>query len=388
MTLKQWTMIVSSFLMMILLGTVYSWSVFRVEVEVLYDVGPLLSGLPYMASLFFYAVGMMISGRKMHNDNTVSIMFLGCLLVGSGWILSALFTSFLLLIFTYGILIGFGVGMMYGVPLFIIQRELPRRKGLLMGIVLGGFGASPLFGAPLITALLNTFAMHQVFLIIGMVFLGIMLPSLFLFKTSKFKMVEAEVDPLFDRRIFILIYGLFTIVSAIGLMMIGLTSRVGVLNYNFTTVQMATLMSIFALFNGLARPLFGWMMDRLGFIFGARLSLILISFAAVIGLLNQGVSIFWFTISFTLFWFNLGAWLAMIPAMVSTTFGVSQYPRIFGNMFTAYGVGAIIGTLLSGQALELLPTTSSLYIGVLFAVILGLIIVELIRKKPKHHLLK
>jgi len=52
---KHTLMILSSLLMMLMMGTVYSYSVFRYYIEIEYQIGTLLSGFPYMISLFFYA---------------------------------------------------------------------------------------------------------------------------------------------------------------------------------------------------------------------------------------------------------------------------------------------------------------------------------------------
>jgi hypothetical protein len=51
-----------SFVMMLLLGSVYAWGVFRVEVESVMMVNATLSGLPYMVSLVSYAFMMLVAG--------------------------------------------------------------------------------------------------------------------------------------------------------------------------------------------------------------------------------------------------------------------------------------------------------------------------------------
>ncbi len=63
------------------------------------------------------------------------------------------------------------------------------------------------------------------------------------------------------------IYGLFVIATTIGLMMIGLSYQVGVVYYAFDAREVTLSLSFFALMNGIARPIFGRLMDRKGFKF-------------------------------------------------------------------------------------------------------------------------
>jgi len=81
-----------------------------------------------------------------------------------------------------------------------------------------------------------------------------------------------------------------------------------------------------------------------------------------------------FILSFALFWFNLGAWLSMMPAAVKAIYGIDAYARVYGNLFTAYGVGAVAGTLVSGLILDLFEQTTYVYTMVLVIVVMSLIV--------------
>ena len=121
--------IISSIWMMLLMGTVYSYSIFRTEVEFIYNLSTLESGLPYMFSLLFYALSMMMTGKFLNEKYLRSTMILGTMMIIFGFVISSIATHFLLLILGYGILIGTGVGMVYGIPIYIIQRSHIEKKG-------------------------------------------------------------------------------------------------------------------------------------------------------------------------------------------------------------------------------------------------------------------
>jgi MFS family permease len=87
-SLNRWYYVVLGSIIMMCLGTVYSYSVFRLPVEKLFNIGATQSGMPYMTSLAFYAFFMFLSGRLLDKFNPRHIIITGGLLVSLGWLLS------------------------------------------------------------------------------------------------------------------------------------------------------------------------------------------------------------------------------------------------------------------------------------------------------------
>jgi len=376
---KHTLMILSSILMMLLMGTVYSYSVFRYYIETEFEIGTFLSGFPYMTSLFFYAFSMMISGRMLKPSRLRGFVFFGTLLIAVGWFISGFSNSFTLLVISYGVFIGVGVGMVYGVPIYMVQKLYPKKSGFMTGIILLGFGMSPLLTAPIARTLIQNTNLQTTFLIFGTMFLLVQLPLSYLFilkEHSEFKTIKPDDVQNEKLKPFKRIYGLFVIATTIGLMMIGLSYQIGVGNYLFDAREVTLSLSFFALMNGVARPIFGRLMDRKGFKFSVLLSLSLILVASIIGLVNQGQYLILYIISFGLFWFNLGAWLAIVPATIKEFYGIKHYSRKYGMMFTAYGIGSIVGTFISGTVMELLNWTGYLYILILVFVGISIFILQ------------
>jgi len=283
-----------------------------------------------------------------------------------------------MLVISYGVLIGTGVGMVYGVPIYMVQKLYPKKSGMMSGIILLGFGMSPLITAPLASILINNTDLKTTFLIFSVLFLVIQLPLSYFFilkEYTEFKTIRLDTTLNEKIKPFKRIYVLFIIATTIGLMMIGLSYQIGVTYYDFNTRDVTLSLSFFALLNGLARPLFGRLMDKKGFKFSVLISLSLITLASIIGLVNQGEHIVSYIISFGLFWFNLGAWLAIVPATIKEFYGVKHYSRKYGMMFTAYGIGSIVGTLISGTVMELFEWTGFLYLLVLIFMGVSLFIV-------------
>ena len=104
----RWLHVILGMVIMMALGTVYSWSVFRLPVEELYNVGAAQSGLPYMTALLFYSLFMFLTGRFLNTWSPRKTILTGVLLVSIGWILSAFAPNIQALTVTYGVISGAG----------------------------------------------------------------------------------------------------------------------------------------------------------------------------------------------------------------------------------------------------------------------------------------
>ncbi|MFP4478037.1 MAG: MFS transporter [Candidatus Izemoplasmatales bacterium] len=376
--MKKTTLILMSLLMMILLGSVYTWSVFRIPVEEYYEVNTFLSGLPYMISLVFYALAMVITGRYLTFMSIKRIAFMGVFFIFFGWMMAGFTTSIIGLIIVYGVFIGIGVGMLYGIPIMIIQSLFKQNSGFYTGLVLGGFGLSPLVTAPFIRSLLTNLSLHESFMIMGgFTFIILLLITMKLMTVEKHK--EPTIKQLSSVKLdkqFIILYVLFLLGTSIGLMMIGLSYQVGVKYYEFSPTNVTIAMTIFALANGMSRLLFGYLSDRFSLNRIIYLVLLILIFSGIVAYLNNGNYFALYLLSFTGFWFILGSWLAIAPNAIKTLYGLDNYSKRYGVLFTAYGLGAIIGVSLSGLILDALKATQVLYIMIIVIALASFLLVK------------
>jgi MFS family permease len=367
----------ASIILMMVMGTVYSYGVFRVPIEALFSIGSTESGLPYMTALGFYALFMFFTGKKLHLYKPGVLILIGGGLVALGWVLSSFTDSILLLTLFYGVLGGAGVGIAYGVPISMMPELFPDRKGLATGIVLTGFGLSPLIMAPIAELLIETVGVMQTLRFFGIGF-AVILPliSVPYFRIHKdiTKKIFKPSDKIRNSKQFIGLYITFTIGTMIGLLIIGLTSKMGIEYVGISQRRVAEYVGVFAIFNGLGRPLFGWLVDHFrvktvitGVYFIVVLAAVLMG---TIGAGKEGIYLF----SLMLFWLSLGGWLAIAPTSTLKLFGQEAYARNFGQIFTGYGLGAIIGVTASGAILDFIGSYQVLFgfIGVI--AVLGIVI--------------
>lgn len=389
--------IISGIIIMLCLGTVYSWSVFRLPIETLFGIGATLSGLPYMTALAVYAISMMLTGRILSKVDPVKLIWLGGLFVTAGWVLSAFVTNAFALTLTYGVLSGAGVGIIYGVPMAVVARWFPEKRGFAVGLVLLGFGLSPLITAPIARQLVNLIGVRETFLTLGIVF-GIVItlfavaqkyPEVASSKAnlSSSSSSAAEVaectstKQMMKTQNFIGLYLNFIIGTLIGLTAIGITSTIGVEAFSLTPNEVAYIIPIFAVFNGLGRPLFGWIIDKTSGKKAMLIAYAAVLIAAFIMLTANTGETYKFILAFSLLWLSLGAWLSIAPTSTIRYFGTTHYSQNYGAVFTAYGVGAILGVMSSGILLDMFSGARPIFLSIAALSLIGSIITVVVVKE-------
>ena len=355
----------SYFILMLLMGSVYTFSIYRPFLLDEFDVSFSVSGYPYMASLAFYALSMFLFSRFIRNEYLPRLLLLGTLMLSSGFYISSIASTIWIFTLGYGVFVGTGVGILYSIALNSVARYFDSRIGILSGVMLMAFGLSSVITSPLAQAFLSSNSIQSWFLLFALVtFVAGILPFVLLQPIRYEPQYEPSNEPVMN---FII---LFSLSAFVGLMMIGLSGIVGTEIYGFTPSRISLLVSVFALGNAGARPIFGYLMDRYGFIVSMLLINGLVAIATMLNLFNQGSSIALFGISYFVYWFSLGAWLAIMPLLVKKAVGTTKYASVYGKVFLGYGIAAIGGTVFSGIILDTVSTTTFIYIGILVLLLL------------------
>lgn len=359
----RWGFVVLGLVINVCLGAVYAFSVFKKPLIAEWGLTTTQSGFPFMIFLAMFAVAMAVGGPLITRWGPRRTSLLGGALVAAGWILAGFSPSILVLTLSYGGIAGAGVGILYGCPIATASRWFPDRRGLAVGLTVLGFGLSPLVTAPLITALIDTVGALRAFTWLGVAFLGILLVCALPFRfpsegwrptgwTASPRDVQRGDDAtpgqMVRRPAFYALWVTFTIGSLAGLMAIGFSKDFGIDVAGLGGATATVAVSVFAVFNGAGRPLFGWLNDRTSPRFAASLSFALILAAAVLlRAAGWGNPIAYF-IGFGVLWLNLGGWIALGPAATAALFGPKHHARNYAVVFSGYGVGAILGTALAG----------------------------------------
>jgi OFA family oxalate/formate antiporter-like MFS transporter len=387
----RWVFVAIGLLINVCLGSIYAFSVFRKPLEALWGISSSQSGYPFMVFLAVFAVAMPLAGNLIERWGPRMIATLGGLLAGTGWIAASFSTDIAILTLLYGVIGGAGVGIVYGCPIAVVVKWFPHYSGLAIGLTVMGFGVSALLIAPLMKAMIlqPEIGIMHTFLYLGIAFTIViaLLAQLLRFPPNAWNpaetgtLIAAPVSPalnltrqaMLKTTRFYALWATYTIGCLAGLMAIGIASPFGTEVAQLDAPTAALAVSLFAVFNGLGRPLFGALTDKLGPKHTAMVSFTLIlSASLLLFFFGQGNTIL-YLLAFCVLWMCLGGWLALAPTATGIFFGKLHYAQNYGLMFTAYGAGAILGTLLSGSIKDI--TGSYLHA---FAVVAGLAVLGML----------
>jgi MFS family permease len=147
---------VAAVVMQVLLGVLYSWSVFRGPLAQLHGWTKSQTIAPYRYSLVAFAAGMILAGFWQDRKGPRVVASVGGLLLGSGCLLASWIGGTVGgLILAYGVVAGCGVGFAYVTPIATCIKWYPDKRGMIVGLAVMGFGVGPLAFGPLLEALIG-----------------------------------------------------------------------------------------------------------------------------------------------------------------------------------------------------------------------------------------
>ncbi len=393
---RRWIYVIVGAVIHLILGAIYAFSVFRKPLESFWNISVTESGLPYLVFLATFGYTMPFGGIILEKIGAKKTSILGSLLVGAGWILASFSPNIYVLTLLYGLLGGIGVGITYGVPISVSAKWFPDKRGLAIGLTVLGFGLSALVMAPLMTYLilmlgpLTTFGYLGTFFLLTLFLLSLPLKfppeDISLKSQGSIQSISTQSNytpyQMLKTKCFYALWLTYTIGTTAGLMAIGISAPFGREVARVDPITSGLAVSIFAVFNGFGRPLFGWLTDRITPKYAALLSYTMIITASLALAFFGDGNVALYLIGFSILWLNLGGWLAIAPTATASFFGTKFYGKNYGIVFTAYGTGAIIGALTSGIIRDITGSyLSSFYMVALLAAI-GIVIVILLLKKP------
>src|SRR5438132_9236821 len=171
-TNNRWVIAIAGVFLQIALGAVYAWSVFRVPLVKQFGWSISEVTLTFTISIFVLGIAAFFGGLWLNRKGPRIVALTGGTLYGLGVFLAS-FSAHKLwwLYLSYGLIGGFGLGFGYIVPVAVLVKWFPDRRGLITGIAVGGFGAGALITAPLATRLIQTVGVLHTFAYLGIAYL-------------------------------------------------------------------------------------------------------------------------------------------------------------------------------------------------------------------------
>src|SRR5262249_2388656 len=125
----------------------------------------------YTIAIVCFALTFMVAGRIQDRKGPKICAFLGGLLVSAGFLMASLTSSLLTLYLFFGVIVGIGNGFGYSVPMPVGSKWFPDKRGLVVGLMVGGYGGGQaIFGSLASGWLIPTLGWRPTLQILGLVF--------------------------------------------------------------------------------------------------------------------------------------------------------------------------------------------------------------------------
>jgi OFA family oxalate/formate antiporter-like MFS transporter len=171
-TPNRWFIAVAGVFMQLALGAVYAWSVFRVPLVKQFGWSISEVTLTFTICIFVLGFAAFAGGLWLNRQGPRIVAVTGGVLYGLGVFLASFSADKLWWLYvSYGVIGGIGLGFSYIVPVAVLVKWFPDRRGLITGIAVGGFGAGALITAPLATYLIKTVGVLSTFAYLGIAYL-------------------------------------------------------------------------------------------------------------------------------------------------------------------------------------------------------------------------
>jgi len=171
-THSRWTIAIAGVFMQVALGAVYAWSVFRVPLTSQFGWSTSEVTLTFTISIFVLGIAAFFGGLWQNRTGPRVVALTGGVLYGLGVFLASFSNNKLWWLYlSYGLIGGIGLGFSYIVPVAVLVKWFPDRRGLITGIAVGGFGAGALITAPVATALIQSVGVLTTFAYLGIAYL-------------------------------------------------------------------------------------------------------------------------------------------------------------------------------------------------------------------------
>jgi len=285
-----------------------------------------------------------------------NLVMLGCALSGASWVLSAYADSIPMLYLTYGLFGGLGTGIVYVGIVGLMVRWFPERRGFAAGMAAAGYG----FGASVttipITDMLNQSGYRQTLVAFGLILGVVGIAAAAFLRSPDGEVLPAAAMPeavdcgsrkMLATPVFWLMFVMMTMMSTGGLMVI---SQFAAFTRDFgidklTVFGMAALplaLTIDRITNGLTRPIFGWVSDRIG-----REHTMAIAFigegAAILAMLYARDNPLLYVLLTGVVFFGWGEIFSLFPSTLTDTFGTRNATTNYGFLYMAQGIGSVLG---------------------------------------------
>lgn len=371
-------------------GVIYAWSVLSGPFKTAFPAWSVSQlQLTFTLTLCTFCLGGLVSGLLAKRFSIkLRMLFAAVLILGGFTVTGTMNGSILLLYLGYGIMAGFGIGIVYNAVIAATNAWFPDKKGIATGALMMSFGFSALFFSKVSQKMFDTASIgwRNTYLTLGAVIGGVILMAAFLVKAPegmKKAVQTSENDvstkEMLKRASFWKLFAFFTLLAAVGSTAIGFGK-----NY-FVSVGLkenaaVTVAGLLSIFNGFGRLFSGFFYDKAGL----RKTQYVTSLVAITSPLLALLAVVFLSpvlgvIGLMLCAFSYGFSPTVSAAMVGGFYGMKHYHLNF-PVLNLVLIPASFASTLAGKLFEVSGGYLSTFIVLTCMSVVGLIVNVSIKK--------
>jgi MFS transporter, OFA family, oxalate/formate antiporter len=397
--IRGWTVVLAAVSINLILGVLYAWSVMGKALVLQWHWSRADASMPFTISAAAFALMMIFAGRWQDKIGPRYVAMLGGIILGLGLIASSFATTPVMMLVTFGLIGGLGIGLGYSATTPpSIKWFPPAKKGLITGIVVSGVGLAAVYIAPLTQYLLGVGSIPKTFLILGVgtIVLVSLLSQLLANPPAGYTPVTAGVPgtaaakapaarPNLDWHEmlrtgqFYQLWLMFVLAASAGLMIISQVALIAKDQAHIDAWGFAPV-AILAIFNTSGRVVSGFLSDRIG-----RANTMILAF--LLQALNMFAFSFYTTPGLLIFGAAFtglcyGTVFTLFPATTADFYGVRNLGVNYGLVFTGFGVAGVVGPMLGAKIHDAFGSYRNAFIISAIMLLLGVVLAFFL-KSPK-----
>ncbi len=391
--MNRWLPVIGGVLLNLALGSLYAWSVFVLPLEREFGWNREQTSWVFTVAIVAFAATFVVAGRLQDARGPRVVAFTGAVLVSAAFLLASFTTSLVFLYTAFGLVVGIGNGFGYAAPMPVASKWFPDRRGLVIGLMVGGYGAGSAVLGPVATALIEAHGWRVTFRLLGVLFfvMGMIGASLLRNPPHGYRapapaaaMPIAVTAPdhstseMLRTPTFYALWIAYCLGTTAGLMTI--SQLVPFARAAGWSPAIATLaITVGAVGNAGGRILSGWLSDRVGRLTTLRV-MIVASAAAMPALFAWRHDAVLFYLCVAAVYWCYGTQLSLFASTTADFYGTRNVGMNYGVLFTAWGTAGVLGPFIGARAFNLTHDYGSAF--TIAAVLAGVAFVALWMARP------
>ena len=368
---NRWLPVFGGILMNLALGSLYAWSVFVPPLEREFGWSRAQTSWVYTIAIVCFALTFVVAGRIQDIKGPRICAFLGGLFVSAGFVLASFTTSLTMLYLFYGVIVGIGNGFGYATPTPVGSKWFPDRRGLVVGLMVGGYGGgSAIFGTLASGWLVPNLGWRTTFQILGAVFFVMTMAGTALLRNPppgylppNWKRADAgspaaaaalradfTTREMLATPTFYALWIAFCLGTTAGQMTISQLvpfTRAAGLGATVATISLV----VTSCSNAGGRIVSGWVSDALGRVATLKI-MILLSAIAMPALFLGRTNVATFYVFVAVVYWCCGTQLSVIASTMADFYGTKHLGLNYGVLFSAWGASGILGPAVAGRVFD------------------------------------